>query len=271
MRALRHLLTLSIAVAMLAMVPPPDSVDLGAGGLAGRISRIHRRLHRQPWIVRSTKACVAIVHAAPDVPAVDVYLNGELAVSALASNSATPFVELPAGDYLVQVVPMGGTVDQVVITVDSLTVEAAKAYEVVALGNVAEITAAVFDVTTYAVPASGAGLPQSRVRVVHAVPGGPNVDVALIAGDVAAPAARALPFGSAAEYLVAPAGTYRVSVTAEGGVAILDVPAFGVPGDSIVSVYAVGNADGTVGLLPVVTAAARLPAPDATPAATPAA
>jgi len=269
MTTLRHLLTLSVAVAMLAILPglirSTSAQDASPATSPEAIVDCTANL----GLVRSTKACVAIVHASPDAPAVDVYLNGEIAVTALAPNSATPFVELPAGDYLVQVVPTGGTVDQAVITVDPLTIEATRAYEVVALGNVAEITAAVFDVTTYAVPASGGNLPQSRVRVVHAVPGGPNVNVALIADDVAARAARALPFGEAGDYLEAPAGTYRVSVTAEDGTAILDVPAFDVPADSVVSVYVVANPDGTVGLLPVVTAASRLPAPDATPAATP--
>ena len=50
---------------------------------------------------------------------------------------------------------------------------------------------------------------------------------------------------------------------------LVDVGAFELPGDSVVSVYLVSNSDGSVVLLPVVTAASRLPAPDATPAATP--
>lgn len=229
-------------------------------------------------VVRSTKACVAIVHASPDAPAVDVYLNGEVAVTALVPNSATPFVELPAGDYLVQIVPTGGTADQTVITVDPLMIEAAKAYEVVALNDLVdvqtgeeELRAAVFDVTAYAVPAAASGRPATRMRIVHAVTGGKAIDAALSADDIATPVVDDLEFGNVGPYLETPAGTYRLTVSATWGETLLDEPELALAPDSVVTVYVVLGATATTGLdaLVVTTAASRLPAPEASPVTSP--
>lgn len=274
----RLVLTVSIFLALLAVtsgpIAPTSAQDTSPAASPDAAADCTANL----GLVRSTKACVAIVHASPDAPAIDVYLNGEVAVTDLAPGTATPFVELSAGDYLVQVVPTDGTVDQAVITVDPLTIEATRAYEVVVLGELVdmragevELRAAVFDVTTYAVPASGAGLPGSRVRVVHAVTGGKAIDAALIGDDVATPLADDLEFGTAGDYLEVPAGTYRLTVSATWGENLLDEPSVGIAPDAVTTIYVVMGATGTTGLdlLVVTTAASRLPAPDATPAATP--
>jgi len=274
---------LSIFVALLAVTLGPIASTSAQDASAAASPEATAGCTANLGLVRSTKACVAIVHASPDAPAVDVYLNGEVAVTALVPGSATPFLELPAGDYLVQVVPAGGTVEEALITVDPLTIVAARAYEVVALGVVApsgssseieaaaEIRGVVFDVTTYAVPSSGADLPRSWVRIVHAIPYGKAIDAALIAGDVAMPLAEDLEFGSAGDYLESPAGTYRLTVSATWGENLLDEPAVEIAPDAATTVYVVMGATGTtrLDLLVVTTAAARLPAPEATTAATP--
>ena len=125
--------------------------------------------------------------------------------------------------------------------------------------------------TTYALPASGADLPRSRVRIVHAIPYGKAIDAALIAGDVAMPLLDDLEFGTAGDYLETTAGTYRLTVSATWGENLLDNPAIEIAPDAVTTVYVVMGATGTTGLdlLVVTTAASRLPAPDATPAATP--
>jgi NADH:ubiquinone oxidoreductase subunit 6 (subunit J) len=51
---------------------------------------------------------VRVVHAAPDLPAVDVALNDTVIASGLVRTQASAFVSLPAGDYTVTVTPAGG-------------------------------------------------------------------------------------------------------------------------------------------------------------------
>ena len=87
-------------------------------------------------------ACVNVIHASPDAPAVDVYVDGTLALENLAFGAASGWVALPAGEHQVQVTATGTPADQAVIDA-TLTLEEDAAYEVAAVGLVAEITAAV--------------------------------------------------------------------------------------------------------------------------------
>ena len=266
----------SIVVALMAMVPGPAH-SAAAQDASPAASPEAADCTANLGLVRSTKACVAIVHASLDAPSVDVYLNGEVAVTALAPGSATSFVELPAGDYLVQIVPAGGTADQAFITVDPLTLEPAKAYEEVALGALVdtgpatETRVAVYDVTTYAVPPSGAGLPQARVRVVHAAGEGKPIDAALIADDIAVPLADDLEEGADAAYAERPAGAYRLTISAFWGELLLTVPEVMLEADTVTSIYVVWAPAEPSGLdvVIVTTAASRLPASEATPGASP--
>ena len=53
-------------------------------------------------------AQVRVVHASPDAPNVDLYVNGEAAgVNDFAFMATTGFLELPAGDYSFAVAPTG--------------------------------------------------------------------------------------------------------------------------------------------------------------------
>jgi hypothetical protein len=46
----------------------------------------------------SHEAKVRVVHASPDAPAVDVWVNGQVAISGLAFGEATDYVALAGGD-----------------------------------------------------------------------------------------------------------------------------------------------------------------------------
>jgi hypothetical protein len=103
-------------------------------------------------IVRSTKVCVNVVHASPDALAVDVYLNEAKVNEHLAFGRATGFVELPGGTYQIQVVPAGGDVSAAVIDIPALDLVPAKAYEIAAVGLLADVTAQVYEVDVSALP-----------------------------------------------------------------------------------------------------------------------
>ena len=47
------------------------------------------------------------LHAIPDVGPVTVYVNGQPAVPSLGTLQETPYLEVPAGNYKVQVAPQG--------------------------------------------------------------------------------------------------------------------------------------------------------------------
>ncbi|MEX2314794.1 MAG: DUF4397 domain-containing protein, partial [Thermomicrobiales bacterium] len=51
------------------------------------------------------QARIRIVHASPDAPNVDIWVNGAVAVSILAFYEATVYIALAAGDYDIAVTP----------------------------------------------------------------------------------------------------------------------------------------------------------------------
>ncbi len=220
-------------------------------------------------IVRSTKTCLNVVHASPDAPAVDVYLNGDLAIANLAFGTASVFAAVPAGTYQVNVTVAGSALETAVIDVPALELVAARAYEIAAVGMLAEIAAVVFDVDVFAVEGR-AQFGSSRLRVIHAGPDAPPIDVTLIADDIASTPIAGVSFPDASPYAVTAAGSYKVRVTtSNGGDGVLFLPEMTFERDTVYSLYAIGLvADGTLTILPVATAASRLPAM-ATPMASP--
>jgi hypothetical protein len=190
-------------------------------------------------------AMVRVIHASPDAPAVDVWVDGAPAIQGLAFPEGTDYVELPAGDHQVQVVPAGGAVEDAVIDA-TLTLTGGAAYTVAAVGLVADITAQVFE-DNLAAPADG----QAHVRVIHASPDAPAVDIAVTDGPVLI---ENLAFPDASDYTPVPAGSYDLEVRPTGTEDVaLEIPGFAAEAGMIYDVVAVGTlADGTLAVAPFV-------------------
>ncbi len=191
-------------------------------------------------------AMVRVVHASPDAPGVDILVNGERAIENLEFGAATDYVPLPAGDYQVQVVPTGAEAADAVIDA-MLTLEGGKYYQVAAVGPVAEIAPAVFEVDASAVTEG-----MARVRVIHASPDAPAVDVTLADGTVIF---GNLEFPNASEYAEVEGTTYDLQVRPAGTEDVaLDLPGVALDAGTIYDIFAIGTlADGTLNVLPLTT------------------
>jgi hypothetical protein len=187
-------------------------------------------------------ACVNIIHASPDAPAVDVYVDGAQALTGLAFGAASGWVALPAGEHQVQVTATGSDAAEAVIDA-TLTLEEGAAYEVAAVGLVAEIQAQIAPANL-----SMLGEDEARIRVVHASPDAPAVDVAVTGGDVLVPD---LAFPETSDYLTVPAGSYDLEVRVAGTEDVaLPLPGVALEAGMVYSVYAVGQVgDGTLTVL----------------------
>jgi hypothetical protein len=189
-------------------------------------------------------ACINVIHASPDAPAVDVYLDGTKALSGLAFGAASGWVAVPAGEHQVQVTAADAAVDTAVIDAN-VTLEAGAAYEVAATGLLANITPQIYQANLSAIADDSA-----RIRVVHASPDAPAVDVAVKGGDVLVPN---LAFPNASDYLEVPAASYDLEVRPAGTTDVaLDLPGVQLEAGMVYSVYAIGTlADGTLTVLPI--------------------
>ena len=195
----------------------------------------------------SAKANIRVIHASPDAPAVDVYVNGGKALSNLAFKDISPWTALDAGSYDIKVTAAGQTAG--VITA-KLPLEAGKYYSVVAVGKLANITAKVVEDDLSPLAAG-----KARLRVVHASPDAPAVDVAAKGGPVLV---SNLSFPNASDILTVDSMTADVEVRPAGTTTVaLAVPGLSLEAGKVYTVYAVGLLTGTpaLGVLPVVDSA----------------
>ena len=160
-------------------------------------------------------AMVRVVHASPEAPAVDIWLDGQPAIRGLAYNQFTGHTSVPAGTRRVQVTPAGGQPESAVIDAN-LELTAGEAYTVMATGQLTQITPLVLqdDRTMMA---------GSRARFVHAAPGAPAVDIAVAGGPTVI---SNVAFGQDSGYIEVPVGDAQLEVRVAGtDQVVLTVPA----------------------------------------------
>ena len=195
---------------------------------------------------QSDEANVRVIHASPDAPAVDIWVNGSVAIEGLEFGDATDWIALPAGSYDVAVAPAGADAADAVIEA-TLDLEGGVNYNVAAVGFLADISATVFTTDT-ADLAEG----QARVQVVHASPDAPAVDVAVAGGPVLV---GDLSFPNASGSLDVDSGTYDLEVRPAGTEDVaLDLPGVALDAGTVYDILAIGTlADGTLTVLPLTT------------------
>lgn len=158
-----------------------------------------------------------VMHASPDAPAVDIYVNGNAVLTNVPFFSYSSYLPLADGSYDVAVVPTGKPLGDAVLS-GKVEVSGGYAGTLAAVNFVDTIEAVLYDDDTSPVPAG-----KTRVRVIHASPNAPPVDIKL-AGTSTALVANA-PFKASA-YLLVDAGTYSFDVTPAGAAtAVYTTPA----------------------------------------------
>jgi hypothetical protein len=185
-------------------------------------------------VAAADTAKVRVLHASPDAPAVDVYLN-DTKVDALTNvpfGVISDYLDIPAGTQNVKVYATG-TMDKPVIDAD-LTLEAGKMYTVAATNEVAKIEAQVL------VDAPNPTADKAQVRVIHFSADAPAVDIAPKGGD---PIISALEYPKATDYLALDGGTYDLEVRLAGTTTVaLDLPGVAIENGKAYSVFAIGSA-----------------------------
>ena len=197
---------------------------------------------------------VRVVHAAPDGPPVDVYVNGEMSgIDNIEFLDTTGFVELPVGDYSFAVAPAGTDFASAVPVTLDVTLVAGDVYTAIAHGYLdTSMESKAFAITPFAADLSAPTDGTFRVQVVHAAAAAAfaTVDIWDIT-DVANPSPLIPGFSYGSEVTTElPTGmAFRlgVDINADGDAdAIFDIP------DSLsgfVGLYAVNDSNGSPSLL----------------------
>ncbi len=184
---------------------------------------------------QAENARVRVIHASPDAPAVDVFVDGNRVLTDVPFFAASDYLELAPGEHRFQVAPSGEAAESSVIDTTA-TLEAGMAYTVAATGLLENIQPTVF-VDDLSAPADG----QVKVRVLHLVPDAPAVDVSVQGGDTLI---SGLEFPNASDYLEVPADTYDLVVTPSGDdTVVIDLTGTALDAGTIYDVAATNTLD----------------------------
>ena len=186
--------------------------------------------------VQEGMAAVRVAHLSPDAPNVDVMVDGTTVLSDVPFNTVSPYLVLPPGSYNVMVTPTG----EESAVFDEQVEFGAQAYTIAALGEIDGQNQS-FIVQPYVDDVFAPDSGTTSIRLVHAAPDAPAVDVTVEGADVTL--FDDVAFGEASDYAMPEAGDYTIEVRAatendDGDV----VTTFDVslPAGAVVTVFAVG-------------------------------
>ncbi len=190
--------------------------------------------------VSSRKAIINVVHASPDAPAVDVYLNGQLAVRALDYRKNTGNVELAAGDYKVELRAAGADAKSAAVYTVNLSLAKDSRTLVLAEGRLGDDSGSPTAFRLATLPFGSKDGAAVQLRLVHGSPSAPMVDLAAGSSTLI----NDVKFGEASPF-------------AKLGADLAPKTALGVrPGDAAVDLAFVSTPDATIARGSVLTAIA---------------
>ncbi len=198
-----------------------------------------------PAVTGVPNPTVRVVHASPDAPAVTVLVDNQPVAEQLAFGSATEYVDLPAGDHQVQVIPEGGdapVIDQAV-TLDGWT------SSILAItGDLANI-----QLQQQAVDVSETDPGQARLRLLNADPQRANLGLAIAGGQD--PLIGGTGFPNTSDYVAVNPGAYDLELRdMDSGEVVTSSPGFTVEAGQVYDLIALGAAaDGQPTLLALTT------------------
>jgi len=152
-------------------------------------------------------ANVRVAHLSPNAPNVDVYVDGEAAVEDVGFGVFGSYLEAPAGERQLRVTPAGD--EETTVAEAAVTVEADTDYTVAATGEVGDDADRPFELLPLTDDNSAPDDGMARVRLLHASPDAPTVDVT--AGDGETVLFDGVAYGESG-YVSVPADTYTLEV-----------------------------------------------------------
>jgi len=156
------------------------------------------------------EAKIRLLHATPDSPDVDVYINGHKVIRDLSFKEASQNLPLKAGKFHIDIYPAGNMLDSVLNK--TITVEAGRSYTLATIDNIKKMRMLVF-LNDAEVPVN-----ESKVRFIHLSPDTPQLDIAVKDRDVIFPKVA---YKLATEYLGLTPMTVDLEARAAGSREIL--------------------------------------------------
>lgn len=206
---------------------------LGLGLLFSAFS-LGFRTDNQIAKAQAANALVRVANMSPDAPTLDIYLDGNKALTSLPFKSVSDYLSLPGGEHRFEMRPTGASASDKALIDVKTTVEAGKAYTVTAINEASKIAPLVLvdDITA---PAAD----KAKVRLIHASPDAPPLDLARKGGPALV---NNLASGKASDTFTLDAATYDLEVRPTGTTtAALSLPGTKLEAGQIYTVFAAGK------------------------------
>jgi hypothetical protein len=182
-------------------------------------------------------ASVRVAHLSPNAPNVDVYVDGDAVLEDVPFTTVSSYLDVPAGEREVEITAAGAP-DTSVFS-GPVAVEADADYTIAAIGELGDDADQPFEPLVLTDDNSAPGGDTARVRVAHASPDAPAVDVTAEAGTTLF---DGVPYGGSG-YTEVPAGDYTLQVRGDtesnDGDVVADTDV-SVAGGQVYTVFAAG-------------------------------
>jgi len=156
------------------------------------------------------------IHAIADAPAIDIVLDdGRPLVVAQSYNQPFGTLDVPVFAYNLVVVPSGEGVESALLTLDNAALNTGTSYMLLLYGTTANPQATLLSAPVR--PGSNSGF----IRLAHAAPDAPAVDVYVGDGVLAATLTSPDDGANATDYIAVPAGDYEISLRPAGSQDVL--------------------------------------------------
>ena len=185
---------------------------------------------------QGSDARVRVAHFSADAPPVDVYVDGKPKLRNVPFQAMSDYLTLAAGAHTFDVRAAGSAATAAPAVTVSQDFVAGKSYTVAAVGPIAQIAGKVYE-DNVTVPAAG----KARIRVIHATPSAPSVDVAVKGGAVLFPK---LEFATSSTYTEVAAGSYEIEVRDAGKTEALLTKPVTLQAGGVYTIAAVPSANG---------------------------
>jgi hypothetical protein len=181
------------------------------------------------------ESMVRIVHASPDAPAVDIYINDEQVVSGASFADASDYLSVPEGSNSVDIYAAGTKGQKNPVLSASVNVKGGMAYTLVAANTLQNLELQVLE------DDMGITNGQSKIRVAHFSPDAPKVNVGVKNGEVWL---NHLSFKQTSEYKEVEPNVYDLTVTtADGNHPVLDLSNIKLAENTVYTILTVNTAD----------------------------
>lgn len=174
---------------------------------------------------------VRVFHAAPQAPAVDVYVNDSLVFSNLEYMNFTDYVPLQAGEYKIDVYP-AGTNETPVIS-QMVDVPEGEMITVAATGNLDDLSLLIIIDHVKQIPSDDF----STFRIVHLSPNAPAIDVLVDGQELI----NDIQFREGSSYANVYPGNYRIRVVLNSNKTTVLPLKVTLNGNRIYTIYIVGD------------------------------